>query len=93
MPKVKKEATAVHYESLENWIFEHDSLIRVFDFENFNQSMAFVNQISTLAESANHHPDIWIRVNRVTIILTTHEEHSVTDKDIHLAKQIQAIYP
>lgn len=92
MPKVTKEVTTVQVQGLENWILEHDSLIRVFDFENFQQSVSFVNQIASLAHDANHHPDIWIRYNRVTIILTSHDQHCVTEKDTHLAEQIQDYY-
>ncbi len=89
MPRITKEPITAQHQGLENWIFEHDSLIRVFDFEQFKQSISFVNEIANLAECANHHPDIWIRYNRVTIILKTHDQHSVTDKDIELAKKIQ----
>lgn len=50
--------------------------------------MIFVNQLAELAETANHHPDIDIRYNKVTLVLTSHDSGGVTQRDIKMAKQI-----
>jgi 4a-hydroxytetrahydrobiopterin dehydratase len=46
--------------------------------------------VAELAEAANHHPDIDIRWNRVTLVLSTHSEGGVTQRVIALARQIDA---
>ena len=43
--------------------------------------MLWVNRVANLAEQQNHHPDIDIRWNRVTLRLTTHETGGLTDRD------------
>jgi 4a-hydroxytetrahydrobiopterin dehydratase len=53
--------------------------------------MGFVVRVALLAEPANHHPDIDIRWNKVTIALTTHSEGALTEKDITLASKIEAL--
>jgi 4a-hydroxytetrahydrobiopterin dehydratase len=92
MPKLTKEQLSTQVQRLKQWIYEHDSLIRVFEFPHFRQSILFVQQVADLAEESNHHPDISIRYRRVTIILTSHDEQSLTERDIIMAEKIENLY-
>jgi 4a-hydroxytetrahydrobiopterin dehydratase len=65
-----------------------DIIQRVFEFPDFVQAMQFVNKVAEAAESANHHPDIDIRYNKVTMALTSHDSGGVTHRDIKMAKKI-----
>jgi 4a-hydroxytetrahydrobiopterin dehydratase len=56
-------------------------LIRTDVFADFAAAIRWVNQVAVLAERRNHHPDIDIRWNRVTLKLTTHETGGLTDRD------------
>jgi len=47
--------------------------------------------VAYLAESANHHPDILIQWNRVTLTLSTHSEGGLTAADMSLAGRISAL--
>jgi 4a-hydroxytetrahydrobiopterin dehydratase len=77
--------------NLTGWIKSGDEIKRKFEFKDFGQAMGFVNSIALLAERANHHPDIDIRWNKVQLVLSTHSEGGVTQKDISLAKEIESI--
>ena len=75
-----------------DWEIEDKSLVKEFEFANFSEAIKFVNKILPLAEEANHHPDLLIHsYKKVKIILYTHDEDKVTDKDYLLAKKIDAI--
>ncbi len=63
------------------WIKGGQSLIRTDVFEDFASAMQWVNQVAALSERRNHHPDIDIRWNRVTLKLTTHDAGGLTDRD------------
>jgi len=54
--------------------------------------MDFVNRIARKAQKINHHPDIDIRFNRVTLKLTTHDEGGITKKDFFLARQCDEVF-
>lgn len=56
--------------------------------DDFAASLARVNAVGALAEAAQHHPDINIRWNAVTLVLSTHSEGGLTQADIELAHQI-----
>jgi 4a-hydroxytetrahydrobiopterin dehydratase len=74
---------------LNNWASDNDALVKTFVFEDFTKAIAFIVQISFIAEKLVHHPEIYNVYNKVTIRLSTHDAgNTVTDKDIQLAKQI-----
>jgi 4a-hydroxytetrahydrobiopterin dehydratase len=58
---------------------------------NFVEALAFVNQVGALAEARDHHPDIAISWNRVTLELSTHSAGGLTVKDLDLAAAIDAL--
>lgn len=76
-----------------NWEEKDNKLTKEFSFKGFNDALNFVNKVASLANQANHHPDILIHdYKKVTITLTTHcEGNTVTEKDHALAKQIDKL--
>jgi len=76
--------------ALPEWKREGDIISRTFQFKDFPAAMKFVNVVADLAEQAQHHPDIDIRWNKVTLALTTHDAGGLTQKDFALAKQFDA---
>ena len=62
-----------------------------FTFGNFKEALAFVNQVGELAEQSDHHPDITLNYNKVTLSLSTHSAGGLTTKDFDLAGHIEKI--
>ena len=76
---------------LPQWQRNGAVITRRFVFKDFPAAMKFVNAIAEIAEAAQHHPDIDIRWNKVTLALTTHDAGGLTEKDFALAKQCDAL--
>jgi 4a-hydroxytetrahydrobiopterin dehydratase len=72
----------------DGWEREGETIKRTVERKDFVTALAFVNAVGELAEQANHHPDIDIRWNKVTLTLTTHSANALTDKDVDLATKI-----
>lgn len=69
------------------WEASGDTIARQYTLDGgFMGSIRFVNRLADAAEAADHHPDIAISWNRVTVTLSTHSQGGVTDKDIALAR-------
>ena len=68
------------------------ALERTFEFPGFVEALAFVNHVGELAESENHHPDIVINYNRVTLRWWTHTAGGITDRDRELAERSSALF-
>lgn len=73
------------------WSRDGDEIIRQVDCGTFPGALAFVNAVGDLAEQANHHPDIDIRWKNVILRLTTHSDGGLTQKDLDLARKIDAL--
>ena len=71
----------------ENWTEVGDALERTFQLDSFVDALAFVNRVGELAEAENHHPDIAIHYDRVTLRWWTHTAGGVTDRDRELAEK------
>ncbi len=77
---------------LDGWRADDGHLKRRFEFANFAESLAFVNQVGELAEAADHHPDITFGWGYAEFAITTHDRGGVTDVDVALATQINKTY-
>jgi len=75
---------------LPGWERRGSEIRRTWTFADFESSMAFVNKVAALAQSADHHPDIDIRYSKVTLALSTHDAGGLTAKDFDLAEAIGA---
>ncbi len=74
-----------------DWDRDGDELVKVVTSGDFAGAMAFVVSVAELAEASNHHPDIAISWNRVTLRLTTHSAGGLTDLDLDLAAAIDGL--
>jgi len=73
------------------WEREDDVLVKVVRRRDFRGALAFVNQVGDLADAADHHPDVDIRWNTVTLRLSTHSAGGLTAKDLDLASAIDGL--
>jgi 4a-hydroxytetrahydrobiopterin dehydratase len=67
------------------WDEVDNALERTFELGNFVEALAYVNRVGQLAEAENHHPDIAIHYNKVTLRWWTHTAGGITDRDRELA--------
>ena len=92
MPALTTKQIRLHLKAVPNWSKRAQTILRTFKFEGFLKSMDFVNRIARKAQKANHHPDIDIRFDKVTLKLTTHDEGGITAKDFSLARQCEEVF-
>ena len=91
MQKLTQEQIDAQLSQSTEWSQLNDSISRTFEFADFVQSMKFVNQVAEEAERVQHHPDILIRWNKVTLTLSTHDAGGITAKDFDLAGTADAM--
>jgi 4a-hydroxytetrahydrobiopterin dehydratase len=75
----------------DQWEEVDGALESTFAFPGFTDALAFVNRVGELAEAENHHPDIAIHYNRVTLRWWTHTAGGITDRDRELAAKSSAL--
>jgi len=76
---------------LDAWTREGNSITTVTVRKDFRDALLYLGAVAYLAERANHHPDVAIAWNKVTLTLSTHSADGLTGNDFALARQISAL--
>lgn len=77
---------------LPEWTDVTGEIQRTYQFEDFVEAMRFVNGVAEVAERDQHHPDILIRYNKVTLTVSTHDAGGITEKDFALAREANNLF-
>jgi 4a-hydroxytetrahydrobiopterin dehydratase len=73
------------------WSLANGEITQTFTRQDFKDALLLVGAVAFLAEEANHHPDIDIRWNKVTLTLSTHSAGGLTAADFALARRVSAL--
>ena len=77
--------------SLKGWTLKGNQIEKTVTLPDFGRAMGFVTSVALLAERRDHHPDITIRWNTVTLLLSTHSAGGLTAHDVDLAREIDGL--
>lgn len=77
--------------TLKDWALSDGAITKTVTRKDFRDSLLYVNAVGYLAERANHHPDVAIAWNKVTLTLVTHSAGGLTAGDFALARQIDEL--
>jgi 4a-hydroxytetrahydrobiopterin dehydratase len=91
--RLSDAARAALAASLPDWVLVdgRDAIRRQFRFADFSAAWGFISRVALLAEQQDHHPE-WSNVyNRVDIVLTTHDAGGLSERDMRLARAIDAL--
>ena len=91
MTRLDETARTAFLSTHDGWEIDGETMHKTFVLKDFNAALGFVTRVGLLAEVADHHPDIDIRWNKVTLALSTHSEGALTAKDTGLAEQIEGL--
>jgi len=79
--------------ALDGWaeLPDRDAIAKSYKFADFNAAFAFMTRVALKAEKMDHHPE-WFNVyNKVDVVLSTHDAGGLTERDIKLAKFMDAV--
>lgn len=91
MAVLTKDQVDAALPDLNGWEHDDGALKRSVKFPEFLSGIEAVRRVAERAEEKDHHPDIDIRWRTVTFALVTHSEGGITDKDVAMAHDIDAI--
>lgn len=91
MTTLTPEQVTAELGTVPGWDVADGQLTRTVTRKDFRDALMYVNAVGYLAEQANHHPDISVSWNKVTLTLVTHSAGGLTAKDFALARQISGL--
>lgn len=74
--------------TLSGWTRDGERIRKQYRFKSFAEAIAFTNRVAGLAEDADHHPDILVEYDKVTLTLSSHDAGGLTERDFRLATRI-----
>jgi len=91
MELLPEELIEIELKTIPSWTREGGAITTVVERADFRDAIFFIGAVAYLAEKANHHPDIAIAWNKVTLTLSTHSAGGLTANDFALARQISSL--
>ena len=91
--KLSEEEAAAMLAALDNWSIVGGKLHKEFKFADFSDAMSFIIEVAEVAESLNHHPEIFNVYSRVTLDLETHDVGGLSRLDFAFAKAVDQLPP
>ena len=91
--KLEDDARVDALSNLNGWseVQGRDAISKKFGFRDFSEAFGWMARVALAAEKMDHHPE-WFNVwNRVEVTLSTHDAGGLTQRDIALAKKMDAL--
>lgn len=77
---------------LTGWTLAEKSLRKTFAFNNYYETIAFVNAVAWMTHRADHHPDLAVGYNQCNVTYSTHSVGGLSEKDFTCAAQVDALF-
>ena len=77
--------------NLYGWEFKNNAIHKIFTFESYLNSIAFINRLAEIAEEKNHHPDMVVGWCKIDVAFTSHDQGGVTTACIDMAKKTESV--
>jgi len=92
-PALSRDAAGKLLGQLQGWTMNADAkeIRRTFSFGDYYKSMAFVNAVAWIAHREDHHPDMTVGYNKVTVVFSTHSVSGLSENDFIGAAKIDAL--
>lgn len=88
------DSEVAHYLTLlPDWTFDAGQIVKLYRFNNYYETIAFVNALAWIAHQQDHHPDLSVHYNRCRVAFSTHSVHGISLNDFICAAKIATLYP
>jgi 4a-hydroxytetrahydrobiopterin dehydratase len=89
--KITTAETGEYLTQVPGWQLDGNQLVRTFKFKNYYEALAFVNATAWISHRADHHPDMEVGFNKVTMRYSTHKVGGLTENDFICAAKVNAL--
>jgi len=88
---LSSEQVATLLKDLDDWELSGGTIARTFKFENYYQTIAFVNALAWISHREDHHPDLEVGYNRCRVAYSTHSVGGLSENDFICAAKVNAL--
>lgn len=91
LPKATALEISEWSKSIPGWKIEKKELTRQVDFNNYHQTMAFVNALAWISHAENHHPDLIVKYSACVVSYSTHSLDGLSENDFICAAKLNRL--
>jgi 4a-hydroxytetrahydrobiopterin dehydratase len=77
--------------SVHGWDVEDGRISKTFMFDDYHQTIAFVNMIAFIANREEHHPDLEVGYSHCKVTFSTHSVGGLSENDFICAAKIERL--
>ncbi len=77
---------------IQGWVCKNGVITKTYAFENFHQTMAFVNATAWISHREDHHPDLTVGYNTCRVAYHTHAIAGISENDFICAAKLDALF-
>jgi 4a-hydroxytetrahydrobiopterin dehydratase len=77
---------------LDEWVIDDGALAKTYRFNNYYETLAFVNALAYVVHREDHHPDLHVAYNRCVVRYHTHSVNGISENDFISAAKADALY-
>ena len=77
---------------LKGWIIEEGTLVKLYPFKNYYETIAFVNAVAWISHREDHHPDLTVSYNKCRVEYSTHAIGGLSENDFICAAKCDALF-
>jgi 4a-hydroxytetrahydrobiopterin dehydratase len=89
--EIVTQLTQLNGDAAQGWKLMDGALEKTYRFDNFHETMAFVNALAWIAHREDHHPDLAVGYNRCTVRFNTHDVGGISVSDFVCAAAVDAL--
>lgn len=87
---------ADHLAAVDGWTLQDGKLVKAFTFNNYYQTLAYINAIAYVIHAEDHHPEMLVTYNRCVLKFDTHSVNGgrggLSENDFICAAKVDAIF-
>lgn len=91
-PPLSDEQAAALLKQLDGWSRLGHAIVKTYHFKNYHETMAFANATAWISHREDHHPDLALGYNKVTVSYVTHAVGGLSENDFICAAKIDALF-
>ena len=78
--------------TMKGWALEGGKLAKTYSFQNYYETMAFVNALAWISHREDHHPDLGVHYNKCRVEYSTHAIGGLSENDFICAAKCDALF-
>lgn len=92
VPPLSEKDVRARLDRLRGWKLEDGRLAKAYKFNDYYETMAFVNATAWVSNAENHHPDLVVLYNECRVAYITHAINGLSENDFICAEKIDALF-